>query len=147
VTKLGFHINRARPVLFLEFSFKRSVICGLEFSVPRVFFQKICGLRARIFCSESFLSKDLWFSGSNFLFWKFSFKRSVVFGLEFSVPIVFFQKICGFRAWRSGRPGSARHSWPISRPPWGVSGRVRHRRLTGPGPALFGAWEILGYGF
>jgi len=34
-----------------------------------------------------------------------------------------------------------------------VLGRVRHRRLTGPGPAppiglaLFGAWEILGYGF
>jgi hypothetical protein len=29
-------------------------------------------------CSQSFLSKDLWFPGQNFLFLEFSFKRSVV---------------------------------------------------------------------
>jgi len=34
-----------------------------------------------------------------------------------------------------GRPGPARHSQPVSRPPWGVPGRVRHRRPTRPGPA------------
>jgi hypothetical protein len=42
--------------------------------------------------------------------------------------------------WRSSgpshRPGSARHSRPVSHPPWGVPGRVRHRRPTGPSPAL-----------
>jgi hypothetical protein len=56
-------------------------------------------------CSQSFLSKDLWFPGRNFLFREFSFKRSVVSGPEFPIPKVFFQKICGFRARRSGRPG------------------------------------------
>jgi len=48
MTELGFHVDRARPVLFLEFSFKRSVVSGPEFLVPRVFFQKICGFRARV---------------------------------------------------------------------------------------------------
>jgi hypothetical protein len=33
------------------------------------------------------------------------------------------------------RPSSARHSRSVSRPPWGVPGRVCHRRLTGPGLA------------
>jgi hypothetical protein len=33
------------------------------------------------------------------------------------------------------RPSSARHSRPISRPPWGVPGRVRHKRPTTSRPA------------
>ncbi len=57
-----------------------------------------------ISCSQSFLLKDLWFPGRNFLFPEFSFKRSVVSGPEFPVPKIFFQKICGFGAQRSGRP-------------------------------------------
>jgi len=88
-----------------------------EFPVPRVFFQKICDFRVEISCSQSFLLKYLWFRSSafrptglgrflkrlgpvdrNFLFPKFSFKRSVVSGPEFPVPKVFFQKICGFWA-------------------------------------------------
>jgi len=73
--------------------------------VRKIFFQNICGFRAKISCSQSFLSKDLWFPssafrptgpgrflkrlgpvGRNFLFPKFSFKRSVVSGPEFPVP-------------------------------------------------------------
>ncbi len=34
--------------------------------VLRIFFQKICGFRAGISCSQSFLSKDLWFPSSTF---------------------------------------------------------------------------------
>jgi hypothetical protein len=49
VTKLGFHADWARLVLFSEFSFKRSVVSGPEFFVLRVFF-----------------SKDLWFPSSAF---------------------------------------------------------------------------------
>jgi hypothetical protein len=94
-----------RNFLFPEFSFKRSVVSRSEFFVPRVFFQKICGFQAGISCSQSFLSKDLWFLGRNFLFPEFSFKRSVVFRSKFLVPRIFFQKICGFRARRTGRPG------------------------------------------
>jgi len=97
VTELGFQADRGRPVLFLEFSFKRSVVSGPEFPIPRVFFQKICGFRAGISYSQSFLSKDLWFPGRNFLFPEFSCKRSVVSGPEFPIPRVFFQKIYGFR--------------------------------------------------
>jgi hypothetical protein len=48
VTELGFHAERARLVLFSEFSFKRSMVSGPKFFVPRVFFQKICGFRARV---------------------------------------------------------------------------------------------------
>jgi len=47
VKELGFHADRARLVPFSEFSFKRSVISGPKFPVPRIFFQKICGFRAR----------------------------------------------------------------------------------------------------
>jgi hypothetical protein len=53
--------------------------------VLRVFFQKICGFWAEISCSQSFLSKDLWFLGRNFLFPEFSFKRSVVSELSVQV--------------------------------------------------------------
>jgi hypothetical protein len=86
-----------RNFLFPKFSFKRSVVSRSEFLVPRVFFQKIRGFQVEIFCSQSFLSKDLWFLGRNFLFPEFSFKRSVVSRSEFLVPRVFFQKICGFQ--------------------------------------------------
>jgi len=34
--------------------------------VLRIFFQKICGFWAGISCSQSFLSKDLWFPSSTF---------------------------------------------------------------------------------
>jgi len=34
---------------------------GPAHPVLRIFFQKICGFRAGISCSQSFLSKDLWF--------------------------------------------------------------------------------------
>jgi len=37
---------------------------GLARPVLRVFFQKICGFRAGISCSQNFLSKDLWFPSS-----------------------------------------------------------------------------------
>jgi hypothetical protein len=89
-----------------------------KFHVPRVFFQKICGFRAGISCSQSFLSKDLWFPGRNFLFPEFSFKRSVVSELgvqadrarpvfeaagpgrlEFPIPKVFFSKDLWFSGW------------------------------------------------
>jgi hypothetical protein len=66
VTELGFHADQARLILFSEFSFKRSVVFEPEFPIPRVFFQKICGFRARISCSQSFVSKDLWFPSSAF---------------------------------------------------------------------------------
>jgi hypothetical protein len=66
VTELGFHADWARPILFSEFSFKRSVVSGLKFLVPKVFFQKIYGFWAEISCSQSFLSKDLWFPSSAF---------------------------------------------------------------------------------
>jgi len=94
VTKLG-SVTDGRP----------GPACRSEFHVPRVFFQKIYGFRAGISCSQSFLLKDLWSRssafkptgldqflkwlgpvGRNFLFPKFFFKRSVVFGLEFPVP-------------------------------------------------------------
>jgi hypothetical protein len=48
VIELRFHADWAWPVLFSEFSFKRSVVFGPKFLVPRVFFQKICGFRARV---------------------------------------------------------------------------------------------------
>jgi hypothetical protein len=42
VSELGVQADRAQPVgrnfLFPEFSFKRSVVSGPEFPVPRVFF-------------------------------------------------------------------------------------------------------------
>jgi len=47
MTELGFHAERARLVLFSEFSFKRFVVPGPEFLVPRVFFQKIYDFRAQ----------------------------------------------------------------------------------------------------
>jgi hypothetical protein len=62
VSELGIQADRARPV------FEAARPGWSEFPIPRVFFQKICGFRAGISCSQSFLSKDLWFLGRNFLF-------------------------------------------------------------------------------
>jgi hypothetical protein len=62
VSELGVQANRARSV-FEAVGPDRS-----EFPIPKVFFQKICGFWAGISCSQSFLSKDLWFLGQNFLF-------------------------------------------------------------------------------
>jgi hypothetical protein len=71
-----------------------------KFHVPRVFFQKICGFRAGISCSQSFLLKDLWFRSSAFRpigLGQF-LKQLGPVGRNFLFPKFFFQKICGFRA-------------------------------------------------